>query len=216
MTSDDPSVAKIQIHFEELSSLAASLNTASDELTKGVTVLDESLKKLNIGLTVWVTFRFRGDDNFPEEYDADQIGYAKVNGTWGLALRNISGDHSISRFEEEGPWLFKDAPREFRLLAVDKIPDVVEALAKSATETTKKIEEKTKQVRELAAALEPVAKYPNARGNLAKPTTMNLSDLAAKSDRVIKAMQTANALLKSTRPTMKLSDLAGKDKGGGK
>jgi methyl-accepting chemotaxis protein len=192
MASDDSNVAKIQTRFQELSSLAASLNTASDELTKVVSVLDESLKKLNVGLTVWVTFRFRGDDNFPEEYDVDQIGYAKVNGTWGLALRNISGDHSISRFEEEGPWLFKDGPREFRVLGVEKILEVVEALAKSAADTTKRVQEKTKQVRELATALE-------------KPTDES---------KVASAMRLSYKLAPTL--TMKLSDLAGKGKEGGK
>jgi hypothetical protein len=36
---------------------------------------------------------------------------------------------------------------------VDKIPEVIEALAKEAFNTTKRIQEKTKEVRELAAAI---------------------------------------------------------------
>ena len=157
MTSGDPKIAKALTHFETLSSLASSLNTASDELTKVVINLDEALKKLNIGLTVWVPFRFREDPDSPECYDRDQIGYTKVQGTWGLALSRIWGDHVRDEHYEDGPWLFKDAPRELRIECLDEIAGVIEELAKSATATTKKVQEKTKQVRELAAAMDQAA-----------------------------------------------------------
>jgi len=152
MASNDSKVAKIQIHFQALSQIASSLNTASDELTKTVSTLDESLKKLNVGLNVWVTFRSRGDDE-PQMYDEDQIGYCKVNGVWGIALRRIWGDQIRDEHNGDGPWLFNDAAREMRLLSVDKIPEVIEELGKEASKVTKRIQEKTKEVRELADAI---------------------------------------------------------------
>ncbi len=155
MTSSDSKVEKVQLHFQALSSVASSLNKASDELTKVVTILDEALKKLNVGLTVWVTFRSRAAE-WLDEYDDDQIGYCKVNGKWGIALRRIWGD-SNERYGDEGPWLFNEAPREMRLHGVDKIPEVIEALAKEAFDTTKKIHEKTQEARELAGAVEKIA-----------------------------------------------------------
>ncbi len=155
MTSGDSKVEKIQAHFQALSSVASSLNKASDELTKVVAILDEALKNLNVGLTVWVTFRSRGVE--PQEYDNDQIGYCKVNGKWGIALRQIWGDYGMDYFASEGPWLFNEAPREMRLHGVDKIPEVIEALGKEAFDTTKKIHEKTQEVRELSGAIEKIA-----------------------------------------------------------
>lgn len=152
MASTESQVEKIQKHFQALSGIASSLNTASDELTKTVGALDEALKKLNIGLSVWVTFHDRSDKDSPELYDYDQIGYCKVNGTWGIAIQNVRGDASVDRHESEG-WLFTDAPREMRVQAVDKIPELIEALSKRASETKKKIEEKTKQVKSLADAI---------------------------------------------------------------
>jgi methyl-accepting chemotaxis protein len=153
MASNEPKIQKIQTHFQALSQIASSLNAASDELTKTVSILDESLKKLNVGLNAWVTFRTRGEDDQPQLYDLDQIGYSKVNGVWGIALRRIWGDESTDQHSGDGPWLFNDAPREMRLLSVDKIPEVIEELAKVASNITKKIQEKTKQVRELAEAI---------------------------------------------------------------
>ena len=149
-------IEKIQTHFQALSSVAHSLNTASDELTRVVGVLDEALKKLNVGLTVWVIFEDRCQ-NVDMQYDCDQIGYCKVDGKWGISLRHIWGHEAFDDHDEDGPWLFNDAPRELRLRGIDKIPEVIEALAKEASNTTKRIQEKTKDVRELAGAIGSVA-----------------------------------------------------------
>jgi hypothetical protein len=157
MTSNDSKVEKVLTHFQTLSSVASSLNQASDELTKIVTILDEALKNLNVGLTVWVTFRSRAVEPEPDAYDDDQIGYGKVNGKWGIALRHIWGNYGWDAHDIEGPWLFNEAPREMRLHGVDKIPEVIAALGKEAFDITKKIHEKTQEVRKLANAIEKIA-----------------------------------------------------------
>jgi hypothetical protein len=164
MTSSDSKIEKVQKHFAALSSVASSLNEASDELTKVVTVLNEALKKLNVGLNAWVTFRTRGNDNQnPEAFDLDQIGYCKVNGAWGIALRHIWGNPIWDEYDAEGPWLFNDAPRELRLHGVDGIPQLIEELGKEASDTTKKVHEKTQEVRELAGVIEQIANEHEAQ-----------------------------------------------------
>lgn len=155
MGSTDPKISQIQTNLQTLSTVASSLNTASDELTKVVGKLDEALKKLNVGLTVWVTAWSRGVEEY--EYDDDQIGYDKVNGKWGIALRHLWGNHANDHHDEEGPWLFTDAPREMRIHCVSGIPELIERLTKEASDTTKKIQEKTKEVGQLAAAIESAA-----------------------------------------------------------
>jgi hypothetical protein len=55
MTSGDSKITKLQTDFQALSKIATELNVSSDGLTKTVGLLDEALKKLNVGLTVWVT-----------------------------------------------------------------------------------------------------------------------------------------------------------------
>jgi prefoldin subunit 5 len=159
MSSNGSKIEKVQTHFQSLSSVASSLNTASDELTKVVATLDESLKKLNVGLTAWVKFRDRSEaPDDPNDYDEDQIGYCKVKGTWGIALRHVWGNPPWDeRHGEEGPWLFNEAPRDMRLQGVDKIPELIEALNKEASETAKKVQAKTEEVRALANVIEQVA-----------------------------------------------------------
>ncbi len=156
MTSGDQKIAKIQTHFQALTTAATSLNAASDELAKVASVLDEALKRLNIGLVVWVTVSRWVDDQGRQ--GTDQIGYCKVDGKWGIALSR-SWDDDLMK-EEVGLWLFNGAPRELRLRGVDKLPEVIEALSKEACETTKKVQEKTKEVRELANVIEKIANEP--------------------------------------------------------
>lgn len=154
MASNESPIEKIQKHFQALAGIAPSLNAVSDELTQAVGVLDEALKKLNIGLSAWVTFRSRADDDYPQFYDLDQIGYCKVDGAWGIAIQRIWGDESeVQGHHSEGPWLFNDAPREMRIRAVDSLPEVIEQLSKIAARTQRKIQEKTKSVKDLADAI---------------------------------------------------------------
>jgi hypothetical protein len=49
---------------------------------------------------------------------------------------------------------------------VDKIPELIEALGKEASETTKRVQKKTKQVHELASAIDKIAVEP-------KPSTLS-------------------------------------------
>jgi hypothetical protein len=174
MTSGDQKIAKIQTHFQALSTAATSLNAASDELTKVVSVLDEALKKLNVGLTVWITVSKWSDE---ERCGEDQIGYCKVNGRWGIALRYIWGDHFLSLDEVDGLWLFNDAPRDLRLAGVDKLPEVIEALSREAFETTKKVQEKTREVRELASIIQKVANEPRRDERTIKEVSFGTSGI---------------------------------------
>jgi len=157
MSSTDSKTAKIQAHFKNLTSIAPVLNAASDELTKAIRGLDQALKKLNIGLSVWVTFAVRHEDSGDDEYDLEQIGYTKLNGEWGLGLRRIWGNERFDTQYQDGPWLFSDAPRDMRLRSTDKIPDVIEELGKEAVKTTKAMQQKSLEVRELAGAIEQIS-----------------------------------------------------------
>lgn len=184
MGSTDSKIAKIQTNFQALSEIAPSINSASNELTKVVGKLDEALKKLNVGLSDWVTFV----DRLPHEdmqYDVDQIGYTKVDGKWGIALRHIWGHEAYDDHQEEGPWLFGDAPREMRLRSVDKIPELIGSLSKKASDTVKKIQEKTKEVSELAAAIESAANEAKRKSPTPaeKVTATTLVDLIRKANK---------------------------------
>jgi len=51
---------------------------------------------------------------------------------------------------ERESWAFKDAPRDFRLKVVDKIPALLEALVKRSAEVTSEITMKVRFANELA------------------------------------------------------------------
>jgi len=209
MGSNDPKISQIQTNFQTLSTVASSLNVASDELTKVVRKLDEALKKLNVGLTVWIVFEDRSDEQYADQYDCDQIGYCKVNGKWGISLRRIWGHEFYDATRnEEGPWLFTDAPREMRLGRVDKIPVLIEPLSNEASNTTKKIQEKTKEVGELASAIEEAAKPPRLVDKV------KLSNLAGKSPTL--PGRIPPGLSPTATPNANLSDLLGDTKEGSK
>lgn len=160
MTSNDSKFEKVQTDFQALSVVASSLNSASDELSKVITVLDEALRKLNLGLTAWVDFDSHSIE--PGQFDDEQIGYSKVNGKWGIALQRVWGDTRDNDFDMEGPWLFNDAPREMRLKSVDAIPKLIEALSNAASEMTKKVQAKAQGVRELAGIIEQISSRSDA------------------------------------------------------
>jgi uncharacterized phage infection (PIP) family protein YhgE len=172
MSLTDSKISKIQTQFQNLTSVANSLNTASDELTKVVSVLDEALKKLNVGLEAWVTFSKWSDEH---RSCAEQVGYCKLNGKWGIAIQRLTTwTEAIGQDEDDldGPWHFNEAARDIRLEAVDKLPELIEELGKQALHTTKKVQEKTNQVRELATAITEITNSPKAKGT---PTSIGIS-----------------------------------------
>jgi hypothetical protein len=145
----------VQSSFERLSAAAITLNAASDELGKSIAKFDSALKKLNLGVAAWVAFSGGNDPNDPNgsSYWSEEIGYAKVGGSWGIALRSISGDYEWPDQESCNQWLFNDAPRSLRIASIGKLPELLDNLTKEAEATTGRINGKLQQAEALAAAI---------------------------------------------------------------
>lgn len=166
-SSGDSLSAKVQSSYRQLSTVASDLNAASDELGKPVADLDAALKKLNLGVSVWM--HLRGNDDRDGSYWSDDLGYSKVGGKWGIALRSVKGDVNWPDEERVEAWLFNDAPRELRVQAIGKIPELLDKLNEKAVETAKKIRERLADAQQLAAAVKEAADKPKierARLNL--------------------------------------------------
>jgi hypothetical protein len=150
-----PPPARVAESYKRLAASAEVLNAKSDAFTKEVGVLDDALKKLNLGVTAWE--RIRGsDDDGHGNYWSEDVGYAKVWGKWCIAIRERSGNHNTGDHEND-EWPFADSPREMRISAIDQIPDLLDKLCKYADKTARKIDEKTAQTKELSAALAAAA-----------------------------------------------------------
>jgi len=146
---------KVQSSYQKLHSVAVDLNATSDQIGKPIVELDSALKKLNLGISAWVTVLSETKPNGTVRH-AD-IGYAKIDGTWGIALRHVKGDYSHPDPEE---WLFNDAPRSLRLAAIGHIPDLLEKLSKEAVETTAELKKQLSTVQEVAAVVKKLAEQP--------------------------------------------------------
>jgi hypothetical protein len=147
----DPNVAKIQSSFRQLSKEASILNSASDEFTQAVGVLDKAIGKLNVGVAVWLNYAEWTDED--GGYGSAGIGYAKINGTWGIALRRVSGEHGFEQHESTTEWLFPDGPRETRLEAVDSLPQLVTLLSEAVAKAAQKVRAKAVDAKALAEAI---------------------------------------------------------------
>lgn len=155
MTEGLSPAARIAATYKVLAESALGLNAASDQLSKPIGEVNRTLQSLNLGLTVWEKIHGDDDDGYGNYWSRD-VGYANVRGEWGLAIRTTEGNHGRDNHEST-QWRFDEAPRSFRIDAVDKVPDLLEKLIKASDKTTKKLIEKADEARELATALKEAA-----------------------------------------------------------
>ena len=145
--------------YKKLETAASHLNEASDSLAKSISRLDLILKKLGLGVSSWLEI-----SSFTEEdstYVDRYIGYAKINGKWGLALSEIAGHRQHGTLREE-EWLFNDAPRMLRIEAIPKIPDFIDNLTMAAVACLERLIEGKVVADGLADALQLAASEPNS------------------------------------------------------
>jgi prefoldin subunit 5 len=160
MSSNDDSLAeRVQLSYLQLSAVASDLNTVSDELGKSIAEIDAALKKLNLGVSVWVAIVSGEDEHGGPFYWSEDIGYDKIGGKWGIALRSRSGNYEVDEERVEA-WLFNDAPRSLRLSAIERVPDLLQKLSEEAVKTTNKIKSKLAEAQEVATAVKNAAQRP--------------------------------------------------------
>lgn len=151
--SIEPTVAdRVADFYGQLSAAAVDLNKASDELGRSVVMLDAALKKLNLGISTWVTV-WEDEDRQNLDFWTHALGYTKISGKWGVAIRTVEGNSNYPDQAESEEWLFGDAPRTLRLEAVDKIPDLLEQLIADARSASQRIRGKVSYADQIAVAI---------------------------------------------------------------
>jgi len=161
--------AKVQSSYQQLSKVAADLNAVSDELGKSIAELDAALKKLNLGVTTWVQVKACADPQ-TGDFEGDYLGYAKVGGKWGIALRKTSGNCNWAPDEPPEEWLFNEGPRELRLAAIEKIPELLNKLSEAATKMAANVRERLGEAQQVAEAIKLVANEPKSSRAASKQT----------------------------------------------
>jgi hypothetical protein len=150
-----PSV-RIAQSFKQLANAATALKAATDEFSKVTAPLDELLQRLNLGVECWVRFRTWTYEDGTQKFH--EVGYAKINGRWGVALRSIQDDDPTgAEYTSIDKWAYNEGPRTMRVDAVQKFPELLDELVKKADKHTRKLKEGTDTAREVIDALEKAA-----------------------------------------------------------
>ena len=147
----DPLASRVSQSYQQLSAAASQLNAVSDDLGKFVSALDTALRRLNLGIATWL--RLDGREDGLGNYTKRDLGYAKIGGKWGIALRVVAGNHNTPDVSTVEEWLFNEAPRALRIEAVEKLPDLFDGLVKEADDATRRIRSKSSKIQELAERL---------------------------------------------------------------
>lgn len=149
---------KIQTHLSELTSTARTLNELSDQLTKEVEIVESALNRLGLGVraSVKVEILDRSRDGSSERWT--QLSYGKSKNGWGFLIEEIQENINYPEADRWETWPFKEAPREYRIKAVNRIPDLLEELAKRANETAATIKANISMAKDL------VANFPGTGG----------------------------------------------------
>jgi len=175
-----PLPERVSSAYTKLSAVAKDLNSVSDELGELIARIDSALKKLNLGVSVWIKIAVRGADLLNDDpiEETDQIGYVKIRGKWGISLSTMSLDvtDGSETFEQ---WPFNDAPRLMRLSAIDKIADLLEALTGKAAEMKDIVAGKLNDARSVAEAVTRTSgNRVLVRGAITYPPTSKRGEVA--------------------------------------
>lgn len=142
---------RISAAFESLAQSAKAIHEASGKVASPVAALDRALQRLNTGVACWTKIS-NGDDGFGA-YWSNDVGYARIGKEWGLAIRTVEGDESNPDREQTEEWLFNQAPHYLRIKAIEKLPELIEAMVEATNATAARLAEKAAPARELAEAV---------------------------------------------------------------
>ena len=151
----------VSAFYSQLLTHAKKLNETSDKLGEAVGAVDESLKQLNLGISAWVKFY---EDDYPDgSYAYRALGYDKVNGKWGLAIKRAWGHEADDNSHGEDRWLFNDAPRDLRIESITQVPALFAELLRTTFETIDLLEQTVNQALQFAEAINSVARNTTPR-----------------------------------------------------
>ena len=142
---------RITAAFQILSTSTKNLNELSGQLAKPIVSLERSLQRLNVGIACWRSVA-SGDDERGKCWSHD-VGYSRIAGRWRLAVRKCERDEATDSMMEMEAWPFNETPLYLRIKAVDKLPELIEALAKATDAVSGRLRKKITPTEELAAAV---------------------------------------------------------------
>ncbi|SRR6266568_3912151 len=163
----EPGMATPTMELKDLSVLSQHLNTVTDELNTALKDIESRLNALSLGVEAWVVkrplneeFHESGRDETGEPVrgrTAIELGYARLSDGWALVIRSVwygqelvqtSNSHwEWSDTGQQSPYDSKPllrASRTLRAAAVDRIPDLVDALHEAGSKMADAVEKARK------------------------------------------------------------------------
>jgi hypothetical protein len=142
----------------EFSSLLSELNKSASELNEGTETVNSvlasvetQLTKMNLGFEVWVPDSLSSIQISEYRYQDTELGFAKIGTDWSLAVQvregkkdPLSGDFDWYPLPIPGSTRLLDASRPVRVMALQHIPELLEALKSKADEAAATTEEAKK------------------------------------------------------------------------
>jgi hypothetical protein len=156
MAQPDPSVSERTAQaLKQLQPVAAAVETAAAELSKPVSAVEAALKRMNIAYEAWVTYK---QGSYEENWWKWDIGYTRLSGRWGIAIKVSSGEEGNPEYDQSERWFFNESPLYLRHPAIDKLPDLLESLAKTGESVVSKLTRAAERAATIADVVTPKAK----------------------------------------------------------
>jgi prefoldin subunit 5 len=148
--------------FERLAALSQDLNETSDLVSRQIAEVESALNALRLGVRAWVDVERSvekaestskgGERHYSDLTRVLQLGYIKHQGQWRLVIAD--GYEELWDVDDFGAiTALREAKRDVKLAAVDKIPALLVKIEEEATRVTQQATEKAQQLKDVAAAL---------------------------------------------------------------
>ncbi len=148
-----------QTAMARLTSLSQVLNNASDQLSDNIADIESALNQLNWGVSAWVhddplkaeeSTETGPDGKSKQVHTLQELGYANNEGTWGFVI--ASGTEELWP-EDVKITSLRDAPLDTKLLAMERIPKLLDQVAEGLNKITQQATQKAAEAKEIASAL---------------------------------------------------------------
>jgi uncharacterized phage infection (PIP) family protein YhgE len=138
-------------YLTQLAAAARTLNEQSDLFTQQMAEVESAINKLNLGIPASVTVEEVKTNDFATHFL--DLEYGKLDGRWCLIVTDYDDEVTSSEYSNCKQWAYRDAPRELRLKVVQRLPQLLEQLLKSATAAVSEISKGAAIAKELAVNL---------------------------------------------------------------
>ena len=115
--------------FVPLGAVAKYIANGTKPMADSISALDAELSRMQIASERWVTCKRSTYGQFSMTWD---LGYACLDGRWGIALRVVRSDGADATDRSVEYWPFEQSPPYLRRRAVSQLPNLLDALARNA------------------------------------------------------------------------------------